>query len=97
MNNQLPEIASPTRTRAIMESYGLTFKKSLGQNFLTDINILNKIVAAADVTPEDDVIEIGPGIGALTEQLAKNAHQVGGEFTILHYNADHFTFVGSPS
>lgn len=76
MNNQLPEIASPTRTRAIMESYGLTFKKSLGQNFLTDINILNKIVAAADVTPEDDVIEIGPGIGALTEQLAKNAHQV---------------------
>ncbi|MBF0845609.1 16S rRNA (adenine(1518)-N(6)/adenine(1519)-N(6))-dimethyltransferase, partial [Streptococcus danieliae] len=56
MNNQLPEIASPTRTRAIMESYGLTFKKSLGQNFLTDINILNKIVAAADVTPEDDVI-----------------------------------------
>ena len=64
MNNQLPEIASPTRTRAIMESYGLTFKKSLGQNFLTDINILNKIVAAADVTPEDDVIEIGPGIGA---------------------------------
>ena len=76
MNNQLPEIASPTRTRAIMESYGLTFKKSLGQNFLTDINILNKIVAAAEVTPEDDVIEIGPGIGALTEQLAKNAHQV---------------------
>lgn len=76
MTNELPEIASPTRTRAIMESYGLTFKKSLGQNFLTDINILNKIVAAADVTEADDVIEIGPGIGALTEQLAKRAHQV---------------------
>lgn len=74
--NELPEIASPTRTKAIMDSYGLTFKKSLGQNFLTDINILNKIVMAADVTEEDDVIEIGPGIGALTEQLAKNAHQV---------------------
>lgn len=40
MANELPEIANPTRTRAIMETYGLTFKKSLGQNFLTDINIL---------------------------------------------------------
>lgn len=76
MNNNLPEIASPTRTRAIMETYGLTFKKSLGQNFLTDINVLKKIVAAAEVNEADDVIEIGPGIGALTEQLAKAAHQV---------------------
>lgn len=76
MSNELPEIASKTRTRAIMETYGLTFKKSLGQNFLTDLNILKKIVAAAEVGEEDDVIEIGPGIGALTEQLAKSAHQV---------------------
>lgn len=76
MDNNLPEIASPTRTRAIMETYGLTFKKSLGQNFLTDINVLKKIVAAAEVSEADDVIEIGPGIGALTEQLAKSAHQV---------------------
>lgn len=76
MDNNLPEIASPTRTRAIMETYGLTFKKSLGQNFLTDINVLKKIVAAAEVNEADDVIEIGPGIGALTEQLAKSAHQV---------------------
>lgn len=76
MNNNLPEIASPTRTRAIMETYGLTFKKSLGQNFLTDINVLKKIVAAAEVNEADDVIEIGPGIGALTEQLAKSAHRV---------------------
>lgn len=76
MDNNLPEIASPTRTRAIMETYGLTFKKSLGQNFLTDINVLKKIVAAAEVSEADDVIEIGPGIGALTEQLAKSAHRV---------------------
>ncbi len=76
MSNELPEIASKARTRAIMETYGLTFKKSLGQNFLTDLNILKKIVAAAEVSEEDDVIEIGPGIGALTEQLAKSAHQV---------------------
>ncbi len=76
MSNELPEIASKARTRAIMETYGLTFKKSLGQNFLTDLNILKKIVAAAEVNADDDVIEIGPGIGALTEQLAKSAHQV---------------------
>ncbi|MCP0887274.1 16S rRNA (adenine(1518)-N(6)/adenine(1519)-N(6))-dimethyltransferase RsmA [Ligilactobacillus sp. WILCCON 0076] len=76
MANEIPEIASPTRTKAIMEAYGLTFKKSLGQNFLTDINVLKKIVSAAQVSTDDDVIEIGPGIGALTEQLAKKAHQV---------------------
>ncbi len=70
-DNERPEIGSGTRTKAIMETYGLTFKKSLGQNFLTDLNVLKKIVTAADVTADDDVIEIGPGIGALTEQLAK--------------------------
>lgn len=75
-DNERPEIGSGTRTKVIMETYGLTFKKSLGQNFLTDLNVLKKIVTAADVTADDDVIEIGPGIGALTEQLAKNAHQV---------------------
>lgn len=75
MANEI-EIANPTRTRAIMETYGLNFKKSLGQNFLTDINVLHKIVDAAEITLEDDVIEVGPGIGALTEQLAKRAHQV---------------------
>lgn len=43
MSNELPEIASKARTRAIMETYGLTFKKSLGQNFLTDLNILKRL------------------------------------------------------
>ncbi|KRM96175.1 16S ribosomal RNA methyltransferase KsgA Dim1 family protein [Liquorilactobacillus aquaticus DSM 21051] len=59
-----------------METYGLNFKKSLGQNFLTDVNILKKIVNAAELDENDDVIEIGPGIGALTEQIAKKAHSV---------------------
>lgn len=76
MKSEVPEIATPLRTRAIMETYGLNFKKSLGQNFLTDINILHKIVAAGNVSENDDVIEIGPGIGALTEQIAKVAHHV---------------------
>ena len=66
-----PEIGSRTRTRAIMEKYGIHTKKSFGQNFLTDLNVLKNIVEAADITDNDNVIEIGPGIGALTEQLAQ--------------------------
>ncbi|OEH84333.1 16S rRNA (adenine(1518)-N(6)/adenine(1519)-N(6))-dimethyltransferase [Desulfuribacillus stibiiarsenatis] len=62
--------------REIMDDNKLHFKKSLGQNFLTDLNILQKIVAAADVTKESTVIEIGPGIGTLTQQLANAAGQV---------------------
>jgi 16S rRNA (adenine1518-N6/adenine1519-N6)-dimethyltransferase len=70
------DIATPLRTRAILEKYGFTFKKSLGQNFLIDTNILNRIVDHADLTPESGAIEIGPGIGALTEQLAKRCKKV---------------------
>lgn len=71
-----PEIGSRTRTRAIMEMYGIRTKKSFGQNFLTDLNVLKNIVEAADITANDNVIEIGPGIGALTEQLAQAAGEV---------------------
>ena len=71
-----PEIGSRTRTRAIMEKYGIRTKKSFGQNFLTDLNVLKNIVEAADITANDNVIEIGPGIGALTEQLAQAAGEV---------------------
>ena len=75
MKNQI-EIGNPTRTRAILEKYGLSAKKSLGQNFLTDPNVLVNIVDAAEINDGDDVIEVGPGIGSLTEQIAKRAHQV---------------------
>lgn len=70
------DIATPTRTKEILEKYGFSFKKSLGQNFLIDTNILQHIVKAADMGENDSVIEIGPGIGALTEQLAKAAGRV---------------------
>ncbi|WP_251554304.1 16S rRNA (adenine(1518)-N(6)/adenine(1519)-N(6))-dimethyltransferase RsmA [Neobacillus muris] len=70
------DIATPVRTRAILEKYGFSFKKSLGQNFLIDTNILKKIVSFADLTEESGAIEIGPGIGALTEQLARSAKKV---------------------
>ena len=76
MNNDVPEIGSPARTKAILNRYRLVAKKSLGQNFLSDLNILRNIVSAADVTDNDNVIEIGPGIGALTEQLARRARRV---------------------
>lgn len=72
----VPDIATPVRTQAIMNQFGINTKKSLGQNFLTDINILKNIVAAGDVKDTDNVVEIGPGIGALTEQLARAAKQV---------------------
>lgn len=64
------------RTRELLNTYGLTLKKSLGQNFLTDSHVLDKIIAAAALTPESGVIEIGPGIGALTERLAGMASKV---------------------
>ena len=63
-------------TRAILERHGFTFKKSFGQNFLTDTNILQKIVDTAEIDENVNVIEIGPGIGALTEFLAENAAEV---------------------
>ncbi|GGD28251.1 16S rRNA (adenine(1518)-N(6)/adenine(1519)-N(6))-dimethyltransferase RsmA [Pontibacillus salipaludis] len=69
-------IATPVRTKAILEKYGFSFKKSLGQNFLIDANTLENIVNHAGVTRESGAIEIGPGIGALTEQLARKADKV---------------------
>ncbi|HEN0710700.1 TPA: 16S rRNA (adenine(1518)-N(6)/adenine(1519)-N(6))-dimethyltransferase RsmA [Streptococcus agalactiae] len=69
-------ITDKTVTRAILERHGFTFKKSFGQNFLTDTNILQKIVDTAEIDKGVNVIEIGPGIGALTEFLAENAAEV---------------------
>ncbi|WP_062004035.1 16S rRNA (adenine(1518)-N(6)/adenine(1519)-N(6))-dimethyltransferase RsmA [Streptococcus cristatus] len=69
-------IADYSVTRAILERHGFTFKKSFGQNFLTDTNILQKIVDTAEIDKKINVIEIGPGIGALTEFLAENAAEV---------------------
>jgi 16S rRNA (adenine1518-N6/adenine1519-N6)-dimethyltransferase len=70
------DIATPRRTKEILDQYGFSFKKSLGQNFLIDTNILRKIVDAAEISAETGAIEIGPGIGALTEQLARRAKKV---------------------
>ncbi|MGB2993517.1 MAG: 16S rRNA (adenine(1518)-N(6)/adenine(1519)-N(6))-dimethyltransferase RsmA [Paenisporosarcina sp.] len=70
------DIATPKRTQEILKKYGFSFKKSLGQNFLIDPNVLHNIVSHADLTKESAAIEIGPGIGALTEHLARTAGHV---------------------
>jgi 16S rRNA (adenine1518-N6/adenine1519-N6)-dimethyltransferase len=70
------DIATPNRTKEILKKYGFSFKKSLGQNFLIDTNVLNNIVDCADLQTDSGAIEIGPGIGALTEQLAKRCERV---------------------
>ncbi|WP_373761337.1 16S rRNA (adenine(1518)-N(6)/adenine(1519)-N(6))-dimethyltransferase RsmA [Jeotgalibaca porci] len=74
MNNK--NIATPSRTKQILKKYGLTMKKSLGQNFLVEPGILTKMLAAGEIDKDTVVIEIGPGIGALTERLAQEAKQV---------------------
>lgn len=76
MNVPKEYIATPRRTKAILKKYGFSFKKSLGQNFIIDANILQKIIANANITPSSGVIEIGPGIGSLTEQLAIHSKKV---------------------
>ncbi|HCT0557162.1 TPA: 16S rRNA (adenine(1518)-N(6)/adenine(1519)-N(6))-dimethyltransferase RsmA [Staphylococcus pseudintermedius] len=70
------DIATPSRTRALLNQYGFNFKKSLGQNFLIDVNIINRIIDASGIDHMTGVIEIGPGMGSLTEQLVKNAQHV---------------------
>ena len=74
--DKLSPLASPTATRAVLEAHGLTTKYSLGQNFLINDAILQKIVALAEAGPTDRVLEVGPGIGTLTVALLKHVSQV---------------------
>src|SRR5699024_10853453 len=69
-------IATPKRTKEILDAHGFSFKKSLGQNFIIDANILNNIIQKAGIDKQTGAVEIGPGIGALTEQLAVHADKV---------------------
>ncbi|MFI3174969.1 MAG: 16S rRNA (adenine(1518)-N(6)/adenine(1519)-N(6))-dimethyltransferase RsmA [Bacillota bacterium] len=69
-------IATPKNTRQIIEENRFAFKKNYGQNFLIDNNILDTIVDAAKITKDDHVLEIGPGIGSLTQVLAESAKKV---------------------
>ena len=66
----------PSQTAAVLQRFGFRFSRDRGQNFLVDPNVLAKIVGAAELTPENIVLEIGAGIGTLTEALAALAAQV---------------------
>lgn len=69
----IERIATPSKTKEIIEKNDFYFKKNYGQNFLIDTNVLQNIVSAAQITKDDFVLEIGPGIGSLTQFLAENA------------------------
>lgn len=70
------DLYMPSKTKEIIHKYGFKFSKSLGQNFLIDGNIIENICTGADITELDGVIEIGPGIGTLTQQLSLYAKKV---------------------
>lgn len=76
MVTKMKDIATVSRTREILEKYDFTLKKSLGQNFLVDVNVIDSVLNKADIDENTGVIEVGPGIGSLTEQLAKRAGKV---------------------
>lgn len=72
----MADLGIPRNTIEILQKYKFTTQKKYGQNFLIDTNVLDKIIRAADVTAEDCVLEIGPGIGTMTQYLAERAGKV---------------------
>lgn len=76
MAGPVPSLGSPQKTIEILNKYRFVFQKKYGQNFLIDSHVLDKIIRAADITGEDYVVEIGPGIGTMTQYLASAAKGV---------------------
>lgn len=72
----MEKLSNPQKTIETIKKYEFAFQKKFGQNFLIDGHVLDKIIAAAEVTKEDCVVEIGPGIGTLTQYLAEAARNV---------------------
>ena len=72
----MASLGIPQNTIAMLQKYHFNFQKKFGQNFLIDTNVLDKIVTAAGVTKDDCVLEIGPGIGTMTQYLAEAARRV---------------------
>lgn len=72
----MADLGIPKNTIAVLQKYDFVFQKKFGQNFLIDPRVLEKIVEAARITPQDCVLEIGPGIGTMTQYLAESAREV---------------------
>lgn len=75
-NTAKPYLGNPQATAAVLDKYQFVFQKKFGQNFLIDTHVLEKIIQAAGITKDDFVLEIGPGIGTMTQYLAANAREV---------------------
>ena len=71
-----PTLGNPQNTIAVLQKYNFSFQKKFGQNFLIDTHVLDKIIRAAEITKDDYVLEIGPGIGTMTQYLANAARKV---------------------
>lgn len=71
-----PTLGNPQNTIAVLQKYNFVFQKKFGQNFLIDTHVLDKIIRAAEITKDDFVLEIGPGIGTMTQYLAQAAREV---------------------
>ena len=71
-----PTLGNPQNTIEVLQKYNFVFQKKFGQNFLIDTHVLDKIIDAAGITEEDFVLEIGPGIGTMTQYLCENAREV---------------------
>lgn len=69
-------LGNPKNTIEVLNKYHFVFQKKYGQNFLIDTHVLDKIIAAAEITEDDMVLEIGPGIGTMTQYLCENAREV---------------------
>ena len=74
--NNVMHLGNPTNTIAVLNRYGFSFQKKFGQNFLIDENVVEKIVREAGVTKDDFVLEVGPGIGTMTQILCEHAREV---------------------
>ena len=74
--DKMEKLSNPQKTIEVLQKYNFTFQKKFGQNFLIDPHVLDKIIAAAEITKDDFVLEIGPGIGTLTQYLAEAAGKV---------------------
>lgn len=72
----MANLGIPQNTIAVLQKYGFNFQKKFGQNFLIDTRVLDRIIEVAEITKEDCVLEIGPGIGTMTQYLAENAREV---------------------
>ena len=71
-----PYLGNPKYTIEVLQKYGFVFQKRFGQDFLIDTHVLEKIIRASEITKDDFVLEIGPGIGTMTQYLADSARAV---------------------